>query len=58
MQLLPVLYRQEAGADLDNIFIYLVEQGASRNYRARLGRSDQGTMPGHRECPRGLSAAA
>jgi toxin ParE1/3/4 len=39
MQLLPVLYRQEAGADLDNIFIYLVEQGASSSTaRGFVGR--------------------
>ena len=39
MQLLPVLYRQEAGADLDNIFIYLVEQGAgSSTARGFVGR--------------------
>ncbi len=51
MQLLPVLYRQEAGADLDNIFIYLVEQGASSsNERGFVGRikarcQDIGNVP-------------
>ena len=29
MRGLPVRYQREAGIDLDNIFIYLVEQGAS-----------------------------
>jgi toxin ParE1/3/4 len=40
MRRLPVLYRQEAGADLDNILIYLVEQRASgriaRGFVARI----------------------
>lgn len=40
MRRLPVLYRQEAGADLDNILIYLVEQGAggriARGFVARI----------------------
>ena len=39
MQRLPVLYHHEAGADLDNIFIYLVEQGASSSTaRSFVGR--------------------
>lgn len=40
MQRLPVVYRQDAGTDLDSIFIYLVEQGANpgiaRGFVARI----------------------